>query len=181
MIKYGLTTGVEGFSFDVITLISKAQRFLNDDGSDTRFVPDGRRFYTDGPRIHEYLKEIHKEAFGENDLLTVGEMSSTSLENCVRYSNPQEKELSMAFSFHHLKVDYPNGEKWVKKYFQNGRLECMKEMDGMQLSGIITISQELYQDLEMTKIFMKNQGKCLQLYFMGFKELRIFIKGKNLE
>ena len=117
MIKYWLNKGVDGFRFDVINLISKDQRFLNDDGSDTRFVPDGRRFYTDGPRIHEYLKEIHKEAFGESDLLTVGEMSSTSLENCVRYSNPQEKELSMAFSFHHLKVDYPNGEKWVKAPF----------------------------------------------------------------
>ena len=117
MIKYWLNKGVDGFRFDVINLISKDQRFLNDDGSDTRFVPDGRRFYTDGPKIHEYLKEIHKEAFGENELLTVGEMSSTSLENCVRYSNPQEKELSMAFSFHHLKVDYPNGEKWVKAPF----------------------------------------------------------------
>ena len=117
MIKYWLNKGVDGFRFDVINLISKDQRFLNDDGSDTRFVPDGRRFYTDGPRIHEYLKEIHKEAFGESDLLTVGEMSSTSLENCVRYSNPEEKELSMAFSFHHLKVDYPNGEKWVKAPF----------------------------------------------------------------
>ena len=117
MIKYWLNKGVDGFRFDVINLISKDQRFLNDDGSDVRFVPDGRRFYTDGPRIHEYLKEIHKEAFGESDLLTVGEMSSTSLENCVRYSNPQEKELSMAFSFHHLKVDYPNGEKWVKAPF----------------------------------------------------------------
>ena len=117
MIKYWLNKGVDGFRFDVINLISKDQRFLNDDGSDTRFVPDGRRFYTDGPKIHEYLKEIHKEAFGESDLLTVGEMSSTSLENCVRYSNPEEKELSMAFSFHHLKVDYPNGEKWVKAPF----------------------------------------------------------------
>ena len=117
MIKYWLNKGVDGFRFDVINLISKDQRFLNDDGSDTRFVPDGRRFYTDGPKIHEYLKEIHKEAFGENELLTVGEMSSTSLENCVRYSNPQEKELSMAFSFHHLKVDYPNGEKWVTAPF----------------------------------------------------------------
>ena len=117
MIKYWLNKGVDGFRFDVINLISKDQRFLNDDGSDTRFVPDGRRFYTDGPKIHEYLKEIHKEAFGENELLTVGEMLSTSLENCVRYSNPQEKELSMAFSFHHLKVDYPNGEKWVKAPF----------------------------------------------------------------
>ena len=117
MIKFWLNKGVDGFRLDVINLISKDQRFLNDDGSDTRFVPDGRRFYTDGPRIHEFLKEMNREAFGGGELITVGEMSSTSLDNCIRYSNPDEKELSMAFSFHHLKVDYPNGEKWAKAPF----------------------------------------------------------------
>jgi len=117
MIKFWLNKGVDGFRLDVINLISKDQRFLNDDGGDTRFIPDGRRFYTDGPRIHEFLKEMNKEAFGGGELITVGEMSSTSLDNCIRYSNPDEKELSMAFSFHHLKVDYPNGEKWSKAPF----------------------------------------------------------------
>ena len=117
MIRFWLNKGVDGFRLDVINLISKDQRFLNDDGSDKRFVPDGRRFYTDGPKIHEYLKEMNKEAFGSDELITVGEMSSTSLDNCVRYSNPSEKELSMVFSFHHLKVDYPNGEKWIKAPF----------------------------------------------------------------
>ncbi len=117
MIRFWLNKGVDGFRLDVINLISKDQRFLNDDGSDKRFVPDGRRFYTDGPKIHEYLKEMNREAFGSDELITVGEMSSTSLDNCVRYSNPSEKELSMVFSFHHLKVDYPNGEKWVKAPF----------------------------------------------------------------
>ena len=117
IIRFWLNKGVDGFRLDVINLISKDQRFLNDDGSDKRFVPDGRRFYTDGPKIHEYLKEMNREAFGSDELITVGEMSSTSLDNCVRYSNPSEKELSMVFSFHHLKVDYPNGEKWVKAPF----------------------------------------------------------------
>ena len=117
MIRFWLNKGVDGFRLDVINLISKDQRFLNDDGSDKRFVPDGRRFYTDGPRIHEFLKELNREAFGGGELITVGEMSSTSIDNCIRYSNPDEKELSMAFSFHHLKVDYPNGEKWVKAPF----------------------------------------------------------------
>ena len=117
MIRFWLNKGVDGFRLDVINLISKDQRFLNDDGSDTRFVPDGRRFYTDGPRIHEFLKEMNREAFGGGELITVGEMSSTSLDNCIKYSNPDEKELSMAFSFHHLKVDYPNGEKWAKAPF----------------------------------------------------------------
>ena len=49
---------------------------------------------------------------GIADMVTVGEMSSTSIDNCVGYSNPDEKELSMVFSFHHLKVDYKDGNKW---------------------------------------------------------------------
>ena len=113
MIQFWLKKGVDGFRLDVINLISKDQRFLNDDGSDVRFVPDGRRYYTDGPRIHEFLKEMNQNAFGGGELITVGEMSSTSIENCIKYSNPEEKELAMTFSFHHLKVDYPNGEKWA--------------------------------------------------------------------
>ena len=117
MINWWLEKGVDGFRLDVINLISKDQKFLDDDGSGKEMLPDGRKYYTDGPRIHEFLKEMNKEAFYDSTLLTVGEMSSTSLENCVRYSNPDEKELSMVFSFHHLKVDYPNGEKWTKAPF----------------------------------------------------------------
>ena len=61
--------------------------------------------------MHEYLKELVKDA-GIEDFVTVGEMSSTSLEHCIRYSAPEEKELSMCFNFHHLKVDYKDGDKW---------------------------------------------------------------------
>ena len=46
-------------------------------------------------------------------MITVGEMSSTSLENCIRYSGQDEEELSMCFNFHHLKVDYKDGKKWA--------------------------------------------------------------------
>ena len=49
---------------------------------------------------------------GIEGMVTVGEMSSTTLENCIRYSCPQDKELSMVFNFHHLKVDYKDGDKW---------------------------------------------------------------------
>ena len=44
-------------------------------------------------------------------------MSSTTIDNCIKYSNPERNELSMTFSFHHLKVDYPNGDKWTKADF----------------------------------------------------------------
>ena len=97
--------GVKGFRFDVVNLISKPDKYEND------CEGDGRRFYTDGMHVHEYLKELVKDT-GIEDMITVGEMSSTSLDNCIRYSNPEEKELSMCFNFHHLKVDYKNGNKW---------------------------------------------------------------------
>ena len=51
------------------------------------------------------------------DVITVGEMSSTTIDNCIKYSNPERNELSMTFSFHHLKVDYPNGDKWTESSF----------------------------------------------------------------
>lgn len=97
--------GIKGFRFDVVNLISKPEIFEDD------LEGDGRRFYTDGRHVHEFLKELVCDT-GIEDMVTVGEMSSTSLENCIRYSNPQEKELSMCFNFHHLKVDYKNGNKW---------------------------------------------------------------------
>jgi len=107
VVNFWMEKGVKGFRFDVINLISKPEKYEDD------FAGDGRRFYTDGPKVHEYLKELNRETFGRHeDIITVGEMSSTTIENCSRYSNPEEKELSMVFNFHHLKVDYKNGDKW---------------------------------------------------------------------
>lgn len=99
--------GVDGLRLDVVNLISKDQSFPNDDQG------DGRRFYTDGPRAHEFLQEFSRDVFTPRGLMTVGEMSSTSLENCQQYASLDGKELSMTFNFHHLKVDYPGGEKWT--------------------------------------------------------------------
>lgn len=111
MINFWLDKGVDGFRLDVINLISKNQNFPDDTLADAS--SDGRRFYTDGPRIHEFLKELTKNTFGKKEeSLTVGEMSSTTIPNCIEYTNPENRELSMVFNFHHLKVDYTNGNKW---------------------------------------------------------------------
>ncbi len=112
VVKFWLNKGVNGFRFDVVNLISKPDKFEND------YEGDGRRFYTDGPRIHEYLKGLNQNTFGQNkDIITVGEMSSTSMENCFKYSGKDENELSMVFNFHHLKVDYKNKDKWALQPF----------------------------------------------------------------
>lgn len=131
VIRFWKEKGVKGFRFDVVNLISKPEVFEDD------LEGDGRRSYTDGPHVHEYLKELTADT-GIEDMITVGEMSSTSLENCIRYSDPQEKELSMCFNFHHLKVDYKDGDKWslmeadrmeLKKLFEKWQ-EGMQQEDG---------------------------------------------------
>lgn len=110
MMQFWFEKGVDGFRLDVINLISKNQDFPDDDGSAA--PGDGRKFYTDGPRVHEFIHEMNQEVFSKYDSMTVGEMSSTTLEHCVKYTKPERNELSMTFNFHHLKVDYPDGEKW---------------------------------------------------------------------
>ncbi|WP_129727450.1 alpha,alpha-phosphotrehalase [Ectobacillus funiculus] len=115
MMAFWAEKGVTGFRLDVINLISKDQSFPNDTAEGA--MNDGRKYYTDGPRVHEFLQEMHEEVFAGTDIITVGEMSSTTIDNCIKYSNPDRKELSMTFSFHHLKVDYPNGDKWTKADF----------------------------------------------------------------
>lgn len=117
IVRFWMDKGVKGFRFDVVNLISKGEYADDDQG-------DGRRFYTDGPRIHEFLQELNRESFGQDpEIVTVGEMSSTSMENCFRYAGADCGELSMVFSFHHLKVDFMGNEKWVIVPADFGRLK----------------------------------------------------------
>ena len=107
VVNFWLKKGVKGFRFDVINLISKDE--FKDD-----FEGVGKRFYTDGKKVSEYLQELNENSFGKyEDIVTVGEMSATTVENCVRYTNPENHQLGMVFSFHHLKVDYKDKEKWT--------------------------------------------------------------------
>ncbi|OUP20263.1 alpha,alpha-phosphotrehalase [Lachnoclostridium sp. An196] len=113
IVNFWIDKGVKGFRFDVINLISKTGIYEDD------LTGNGKKYYTDGPRIHEYLQELNRNTFGRyDDIITVGEMSSTTLENSIRYSNPASHELSMIFSFHHLRIDYPSGNKWQIQPFR---------------------------------------------------------------
>ena len=124
VVRFWKAKGVEGFRFDVVNLISKPAVFEDDHEG------DGRRFYTDGRHVHDFLKELTRDT-GIDTMITVGEMSSTTLENCIRYSTPSEKELSMVFNFHHLKIDYKDGAKWA-----------LQEPDIMALKNLFVVWQE---------------------------------------
>ncbi|QHW38176.1 alpha,alpha-phosphotrehalase [Staphylococcus ursi] len=109
MIRYWIDFGVDGFRFDVINLISK------DTFEDSDEI--GKEYYTDGPRVHDYIHEMNRHTFGDCEMMTVGEMSSTSIDHCIQYTNPERQELSSVFNFHHLKVDYRDGQKWTNQKF----------------------------------------------------------------
>ncbi|MBN8210384.1 alpha,alpha-phosphotrehalase [Bacillus sp. NTK071] len=147
MMKFWFDKGVDGFRLDVINLISKNQDFPNDDGS---VAPgDGRKFYTDGPRVHEYMNEMNRNVFMKYNSMTVGEMSSTTIEDCIKYSNPERNELSMTFNFHHLKVDYPNGEKW-----------SVADFDFLKLKDILsTWQKEMYEGGGWNALFWCNHDQ----------------------
>lgn len=111
VVKYWISKGIKGFRFDVINLVSKHQPFCNSLG-------DGREQYTDGPKVHQYLQELNQLCFSHDvDFITVGELSSTTIEECLKYANNKHDELHCVFHFHHLKVDYKNGFKWTRDYF----------------------------------------------------------------
>lgn len=99
--------GIDGMRLDVINLVSKHQDFADDPHG------DGLRFYTDGPRIHEFMQEMSRDVFRPRELMTVGEMSSATLEHCQQYSAHSGEELSMVFSFDHVEVDFWQGQKWT--------------------------------------------------------------------
>lgn len=124
-VNFWLEKGVKGLRFDVINVIGKAEKL--EDAADGV----GKSHYTDTPIVHDYIKELSQKTFGKyENIITVGEMSSTTVNNGIKYSTPESNELSMIFSFHHLKVDYKDGEKWTKMPFDF--LELKKLLDEWQ-------------------------------------------------
>lgn len=119
VVEFWRSKGVTGFRFDVINVIGKPE--------DLASAPEGsddKRMYTDTPIVETYIRELAAHSFGQDpESVTVGEMSSTSIERCIAYTRPENHGLSMVFNFHHLKVDYVDGEKWSRKPFDFAELK----------------------------------------------------------
>lgn len=129
VVNFWKNKGVKGFRFDVINVIGK------DEVLEDCPINDGKPAYTDRPITHDYLKMMNNATFGsEQGFITVGEMSATTIDNCILYTAPECKELSMAFNFHHLKVDYKDGQKWTIKDFDFEELKRLFHTWGEEMS-----------------------------------------------
>lgn len=129
VVNFWRDKGVKGFRFDVINLIGKDEVLVDCPEN------EGKPAYTDKPIVHDYLRMMNQATFGSDDsFMTVGEMSSTTMENCVLYSSPDRQELSMTFNFHHLKVDYKDGQKWTLAPFDFEELKSIYHSWGKEMS-----------------------------------------------
>jgi oligo-1,6-glucosidase len=108
--RWWLDRGADGFRMDVVNFVSK-----------TRQMPDGpvsgehgsfAEYAVNGPRLHEFLHELHTEVFAGRDVLTVGEMPGVDVAQARVHTDPANRELDMVFQFEHVELDHGPGGKF---------------------------------------------------------------------
>ncbi|SES45418.1 oligo-1,6-glucosidase [Pedococcus cremeus] len=137
MMRWWLDRGVDGFRMDVINMISKELPLRDGEPIGDGPWGDGSPSYICGPRIHEFLQEMHREVFeGRGDaLLTVGEMPAVTVEDAVLFTDPARHEVDMVFQFEHVGLDH--GEhKWDRRPLQ---LVELKESLGRWQEGLAEV------------------------------------------
>lgn len=131
MMNFWLDKGIGGFRMDVIDLIGKK--------------PD-EKITGNGPKLHDYLKEMHQETLKGRDVMTVGETWGATPETAKLYSDPEHQELSMVFQFEHMQLDeQPGGMKWD-----------LKELDLTELKKVLSKWQVELKDSGWNSLFWNN-------------------------
>ncbi len=114
MMNWWLDRGVDGFRMDVINFISKVVDLPDGEVPAGKLFGEGYPYFGQGPRIHEFLHEMHERVFASraDRTLTVGEMPGVSVEQARLFTDPARTELDMVFQFEHVDLDHGPGGKW---------------------------------------------------------------------
>ncbi len=112
MMDWWLKKGIDGFRMDVISLISKVQSFPDGPAKEHSPYGDAGPFTANGPRVHEYLKEMNQKVLSKYDIMTVGEASGVTVEEAKKYASLDGSELNMVFQFEHMDLDGGETFKW---------------------------------------------------------------------
>ena len=148
MMTFWCEKGIDGFRMDVISMISKDQRFPDGEMNNGLYGDFGP-YCVHGPRIHEYLQEMRQKALNNADTITVGECSGVTLEEAKKYARSDEKELNMVFQFEHMDVDSDEkAGKWTTR-----------KMDLRNLKKILTRWQKGLQDIAWNSLYWENHDQ----------------------
>ena len=164
--KFYLDLGVDGFRCDVINLISKDQRYLN---GHNPLILVGKKYFINGPKLHDYLKELNEDVLSHYDSMTVGETVFTSLDDILKLTGENRHELSMVFNFDHTSVDNYLGVKWLMRKFSLKRFK--KILDHYQYG----LSKDGWYS-----IFYENHDQRRSIGRFGFDEKEGILTSKLL-
>ena len=112
MMKFWLGISCDGFRMDVASLYSKTPGLPDGKGT-TGLI--GHEYYQNGPRIHEFLREMNREVLSHYDIMTVGEMSGVTIDEAIKYAGKKRRELNMVFQFDQDALDHDPDDKWGRR------------------------------------------------------------------
>lgn len=166
--------GIDGFRMDVISLISKRPGL-----PDGPKAPEALYGYADcanGPRVHEFLKEMNQKVLSQYDLMTVGEAAGVTIEEAKRYAGFEENELNMVFHFEHVGLDGGKHGKWTDKRvplveFKKVMSDWQTELDGKAWNSLYLSNHDQPRSIsrfgddspEYRVVCAKMLGTCLHM------------------
>lgn len=189
LMNYWGDKGIDGFRMDVITMISKDQSFP--DGELNGEYGDSSKYTNNGPRIHEFLKEMNEKSISHYDWLTVGEGAGARVEDTLSYTDPKNKELNMIFSFEHMNYAKPQCENnWKEdKFLLPGYKRIYKKwQEGLDQRGWNTLYLENHDQVRSvsrygnttTKELWKKSAKALAVMYYLMQGTPYIYMGQEL-
>ena len=134
MMNFWCEKGIDGFRMDVISMISKDQKFPDGEMNNGLYGDFGP-YSVHGPRIHEFLHEMNQEVLSKYDVMTVGETSGVTIEEAQKYAGDDREELNMVFQFEHVEIGGGDYGKWTTerydfKEFKKNMIKWQEELAG---------------------------------------------------
>lgn len=151
LMKFWMDKGVDGWRLDVISSISKFQDFKDYEVTNPNqkyYIGD---YHTNGPRLHEFLKEMNKKVLSKYDCMTVGEAPGSTPQEAKLFTDPDRNELNMIFTFEHMDLDTKQGSI-------NGKWE-LKELNLLELKKVLSKWQVQLGDKGWNSLYFANHDQ----------------------
>jgi oligo-1,6-glucosidase len=151
LMRFWLDKGVDGFRMDVINMISKAPGLPDAPVTTPDRYQYGGKYFINGPRLMEFLREMKREVLSKYDILTVGETPSVTTQDAIEITNPQTGALSMLFQFEHMAIDADGGG--------DGSRRSVRRWNLLDLKRIMTRWQKDLQERGWNSIYLGNHDQ----------------------
>ncbi len=188
MMRWWLDRGVDGFRMDVINFISKEPSLPDGRMIGGGRFADGSPYYIGGPRLHEFVQELHREVFADraNAYLTVGEMPGVTVEEARLFTDPARHEIDMVFHFEHVRLDQvrPSGTSThcscgISRRRSGAGRSVSRTLVGTRCTGTTTTNRGRSRGTATTGAIASSQRSCWRRCCTYIAERRMSIKVKR--